>query len=104
MKKENSRIGKLIKSIFEEAREDYPDDIDIIYTVTKKEGSYPDTKLLINCIITYVQNSEIYFKKNIGFVHGVLVFAIVGEEKEHKKLQDILGKDIEKLDCKLEWE
>jgi hypothetical protein len=40
----------------------------------------------------------------MGFVDGVLIFSVVGEQKEHERLQKILGKSLETQNCILNIE
>lgn len=94
---------KALSDIFSED-EIQTEDIIITYMVTKESDSSPNMEALINVIISYVQNSEVYFKSVPGFVHGVLVFTIVGTKEEHDKIKFFLADDIKKLECKLSWE
>lgn len=77
------------------------DDILIHYIVTKKEHKKINMKKLIKMIYRYVQNHEIYFKYDPTFYEGVLLFGIVGFQKDHDALQEILGNNVIKLNCNL---
>jgi len=77
-------------------------DIEIHYMVTKKVNTKVVVSEVINLIYAYVQNKEVYFKYEPHFHEGVLIFCIVGFQSDHKELQKLLGKDINKFKCELE--
>jgi len=58
-----------------------------------------DMKILIECIYSYIQNNEIYFKYEPSMYKSVLIFGIVGFKKNHKALKRDLGKNINDLHC-----
>lgn len=78
------------------------EDVKVHYYITKKsEDSLKSIDAVINIVIAYVQNHEIYFAYDMGFVDCVLVFGIIGYESDHRRFQKLVGKDLDKLGCVL---
>ena len=96
---EEGAISQLIQM-----EHDMRKDIRVHYFVSKQSQDWVDMDLLIKSIYKYVQNNEIHFDYEPKFFEGVLVFGITGFESDQVALRSILGGDIEKLGCKLNYQ
>lgn len=98
----NSDFGSLIKELNDIDNHTTDKDILTHYMVNKKSNSKKtDLSNIINFVIVYIQNNEIYFKYEPTFWNKVLIFGIIGTKKEQTKLKKDLGKIINKLGGKL---
>jgi len=73
------------------------------YMITKKLNSKKtDLPGIINLVIAYIQNNEIYFKYEPTFWNGVLIFGIIGFKQDQNKFKTDIEKIIDNLGGKLE--
>jgi hypothetical protein len=72
------------------------------YMAAKQEGTTEvDMEQMINAIVAYIQNHEVYFTYEPQFFEGVLIFNVVGYKRDHILFTKAMEQILEHFGCKL---
>lgn len=72
----------------------------IVHPVKNEHGPI-DMEKVIQKIYAHIQNNPIYFSYEPKMYKGVLIFGVVGFNKNHSHLEKHLGKALKKMRCLL---
>ncbi len=77
-------------------------DIVVVYTVSPSpDATETNISAVIEALIDHVQNHDVSFIKEPGFIHDVLVFIIIGDGPDHTYMANTLSHVLKESGCQL---